>query len=250
MVLTIPEMLWGVFINNEDIQKHLLNTAARLIKKVFSRKEPLTIGLILVLHSFGDDLKANFHVHAIVTAGGLAKNNRWVKVDYIDYAFIRKTWQYEILTTLRKYQAVKNSVIDRCFNDYPNGFVIFADSIIKGSKRFTLSYVARYTKHPPISQRRILSYDGEFVSFSYESNGQELVKRIPKLEFIKAVLQHTNGRQFKTVRRFGLYSRRGRAKYQQAVSLLPLTEQETVSRFSWRKNLISFRGKDPLRCSV
>lgn len=250
IVLTVPEMLWEIFINNEERQKHLLNTAAQVIKKVFSRKEPLMIGLILVMHSFGDDLKANFHVHALVTAGGLSKNNGWVKVDYIDYTFIRKTWQYAILTTLRKYQAVKDSLIDRCFNDSPKGFVIFADRIIKGSKRFTLSYVARYTKHPPISQRRILSYDGEFVSFSYESNGQELVKRMSNLAFIKAVLQHTSGRQFKTVRRFGLYSRRAGAKYQEAVSLLPSQEPEMVGRFSWRKNLTTFRGKDPLRCSV
>jgi hypothetical protein len=250
IVLTVPEMLWEIFINNEPLQKDLLNTAAKVIKKVFSQKGPLTIGLILVLHPFGDDLKSNFHVHAVVTAGGLSENNEWVKVDYIDYGFIRRTWQYEILTTLRKHQVVKDSIIDRCFNDYPNGFVIFADRIIKGSKRGTLSYVARYTKHPPISQRRILAYDGEMVTFSYESNGQALTKQMPKLAFIKAVLQHTSGRQFKMVRRFGLYARRAGAKYQQAVSLLPTAEEAMVGKFSWRKNLITFRGKDPLRCSV
>jgi hypothetical protein len=249
-VLTVPGALWDIFINNTPLQKALLDTAAHIIKKVFSLKEPLTIGLILVLHPFGDDLKSNFHVHAIVTTGGLSENNEWANINYIDYRFIRKTWQYEILTTLRKYQAVEDSLIDRCFSDYPNGFVIFADRIIKGSKRFTLSYVARYTRHPPISQRRILGYDGEVVTFSYESNGQELIKQMPKLEFIKAVLQHTSGRQFKTVRRFGLYARRAGEKYQQAVSLLPASDQETVRQFSWRKNLIRFGGKDPLRCSV
>lgn len=250
IVLTVPEVLWDIFINNEPLQKALLDTAADIIKKVFSRKEPLTIGLILVLHPFGDDLKSNFHLSAIVTTGGLSENNEWTKVNYIDYGFIRKTWQYEILSALRKHQAVKESIIDRCFHDYPNGFVIFADRIIKGSKRWTLSYVARYTKHPPLSQRRILSYDGEWVKFSYESQGQELTKQMPKLAFIKAVLQHTSGRQFKTVRRFGLYARRAGEKYQQAVSLLGGAEPEKMNQFSWRKNLIRFSGKDPLRCPV
>lgn len=122
IVLTVPQMLWSVFINNEALQKVLLNTAARVIKKVFSQKEALDIGLIMVLHPFGDDLKPNFHVHAIVTAGGLAEDERWVKVDYISYEFIRKTWQYEILSNLRKHQAVGNYIIDRCFKDYREGF--------------------------------------------------------------------------------------------------------------------------------
>lgn len=250
IVLTVPEVLWNTFINHNPLQKILLDTAAHIIKKVFSRKESLTVGMILVLHPFGDDLKPNFHVHAIVTTGGLSENNEWTKVDYIDYGFIRKCWQYEILSALRKHQAVKDSIIDRCFNDYPNGFVIFADRIIKGSKRWTLSYMVRYTKHPPISQRRILAYDGERVKFSYESHGQELTKEMPKLAFIKAVLQHTSGRQFKTVRRFGLYARRAGEKYQQAVSLLATAEPEKMNQFSWRKNLIRFSGKDPLRCPV
>jgi uncharacterized protein (DUF983 family) len=122
IVLTIPQLLWKIFINNEALQKVLLNTAAQIIKMVFSQTTPIDIGFIMVLHPFGDDLKPNFHVHAIVTAGGLAEDDRWIKVDYINYEFIRKTWQYEILTNLRKHQAVENSIIDRCFKDYPEGF--------------------------------------------------------------------------------------------------------------------------------
>lgn len=130
------------------------------------------------------------------------------------------------------------------------GFVIFADRVIKGSKRFTLDYVARYVRHPPISKRRILGYDGRVVRFSYQASGQEVIKEMPTMEFIKSVLQHMSGRQFKTVRRFGLYARRAGAKYQKAVSALRPKKEETVSPFSWRKNLIRLSGKDPLVCSV
>lgn len=253
IVLTISDKLWPFFINNSSLQKLLLNTSAKIIKKVFSRNQKLSIGFLLVLHPFGDDLKPNFHVHAIVSSGGLSEDNsRFVKVNYIDYAFIRKTWQYEILSALRKhlpeYKNTLNPIIDWCFKNRTNGFIIFADSIIKGSKQKTLNYVARYTRHPPISKRRIIGYNGYSVSFTYEAYGHEHTKIIPKFEFIKAVLQHTSSRQFKTIRRFGLYSRRSSAKYERTKSLLPPQTIDLPKEFSWRKNLTILTNKDPLAC--
>ncbi len=161
IVLTVSDKLWGFFINNPSLQKLLLDTAARVIKKAFSKTEKVTAGFILVLHPFGDDLKANFHVHAVVTCGGLSKDNtRFINVSYIDYDFIRKVWQYEILTALRKAlpqrKHILNPIIDWCFKYKTNGFVVFADRVIKGSKKAALGYVARYTRHPPISKRRII----------------------------------------------------------------------------------------------
>ncbi len=255
LVLTVSDKLWRFFINNPSLQKLLLDTAAKIIKKVFSQQQKLNIGFILVLHPFGDDLKANFHVHAIVTCGGLSKDkSQFVKVDYINYDFIRKTWQYEILTALRKHlpenSRVLNPIIDFCFKYRNNGFVVFANRVIKDSKQAVLSYVARYTRHPPISKRRILGYDGTNVIFSYESHGQNYTKTMPKFEFIKAVLQHTASKHFKTVRRFGLYSRRSLVKYEIAKSLLPSQTPETVTQFNWRQNITALTNKDPLVCDT
>lgn len=253
IVLTVSDKLWGFFIDNPSLQKLLLDTAARVIKKAFSRIELVTAGFILVLHPFGDDLKANFHVHAIVTCGGLSKDNsKFLSVSYIDYDFMRKVWQYEILTALRKvlphHKRILNPVIDWCFKYKTNGFIVFADRVIKGSKKAALGYVARYTRHPPISKRRIFDYNGNSITFSYESYGKEHTKTMPKFEFIKAVLQHTSSKQFKTIRRFGLYSRRSCAKYKRAKSLLEPHAPEKASGFNWRRNLALFTGEDPLAC--
>lgn len=255
IVLTVSNKLWPFFIDNPSLQRILLDTAAKIIKKVFSRTEKVTTGFIMVLHPFGDNLKPNFHVHALVTCGGLSKNNaRFINISYIDYEFIRKTWQYEILTAIRKalpqHKHILNPIIDWCFKYKTNGFIIFADRVIKDSKKATLSYIARYTRHPPISKRRIISYDGSYVSFSYEAYGKEQTKTMPKFEFIKAVLQHTASKQFKTIRRFGLYSRRSSVKYEIAKDLIETSfkPMAKLKEFSWRKNLTIFTGKDPLAC--
>jgi hypothetical protein len=255
IVLTLPDKLWPFFIHNPYLQKLLLNTAAKIIKKVFSKTERLTVGFIMVLHPFGDDLKPNFHVHIIITCGGLSRDNSsFIRVDYIDYGLIRRTWQYEILTALRKALPqnlrILNPIIDWCFKYRTNGFVIFADRVITHSKQAALNYVARYTRHPPISKRRIISYDGSYISFSYEAYGKEQIKTMPKFEFIKAVLQHTASRHFKTIRRFGLYSRRSSAKYETAKALLEtcFKPMAKLKGFDWRKNLTLFTGKDPIIC--
>ncbi len=255
IVLTISDKLWPFFINTPDLQKLLLDTAAKIIKKTFSHKQNITTGFILVLHPFGDDLKPNFHVHALVTCGGLSKDNsRFINVNYIDYEYIRKTWQYEILTALRKtlpqLKHILNPIIDWCFKYKTNGFVIFADRVIKDSKKAALSYITRYTRHPPISKRRIIGYDGISVSFSYEAYGKNLIKNMPKFEFIMAVLQHTSSKHFKTIRRFGLYSRRSSLKYQTAKDLLEtcFKPMPKLKDFDWRKNIAAFTGKDPLAC--
>jgi len=252
IVLTISDKLWRFFINNQSLQKVLLNTAAKVIKEAFSSKQKLTIGFIMVLHPFGDDLEPNFHVHAIVTCGGLSKNNnQFINVNYIDYASIRKIWQYEILSALRNHLSQNkliNPIIDWCFKYRTNGFVVFANTINTYSKKDILSYIARYIRHPPISKRRILNYDGMCVTFSYKSYSKELTKKMPKFEFIKAVLQHVSSKQFKTARRFGLYSRRSTFKYQKTKSLLPPSNIKQTRQFNWRRNLTLFNNKDPLTC--
>ena len=256
IVLTISHKLWPFFINNPTLQKLLLNTAAAIIKKVFrtfSTDKNITPGFIMVLHPFGDDLKANFHVHILVTAGGLSKDQlRFIKVAYINYKYIRKTWQYEILTALRtalpEQKSIIEPIVDWCFKHHKNGFVIFADSIIKGNKKNVLKYIARYTKHPAISSRRIIAYDGSSVTFSYKAYNKQYTKTMPTFAFISAVLMHVSSKNFKTIRRFGLYARRSKKKLNTAASLLPTHSFLQSQQFDWRNNVIAFTRSDPLSC--
>lgn len=256
LVLTIPELLWPYFIDNFPLQKILMDTAGKTIRKVLyqQNKDKIKImpGLILIIHPFGDDLKPNFHIHVLATAGGLSQENQWIKLAYIHYAVIRKIWQYEILTALRQAQPQDqklNALIDLCFTNYKQGFVIFAEREIIGDKYAVLRYVSRYMRHPAISNRRITGYDGEFVYFIYEQSGQTQQKKLPKLEFIYQVLQHIPDKHFKTVRRQGLYARRSAYKYQIAKDLLlPPLKNNEFPEFNWRQNIIKFTGKDPLFC--
>lgn len=264
IVLTISDKLWCYFIDTPKLQKLLLDTAAKTMKEVLKlsnkEKKRLRCGEILVLHPFGDDLKANFHVHILISEGGLDEEGKWNATVYLDYEIIRKKWQYNILTGLRREPSLRvdkklAAIIDWCFRYRKNGFYIFAKRRLPPTtnRKGTIRYIGRYVRHPAIANRRIIGYDGKIVTFTYEEGRRKFQKQLPKFEFIKAVLQHITESQFKVVRRFGLYARRGSASYQAAYEVLtggcvPEVTTTPRSRFNWRDNVRRYTGQDPLSC--
>ena len=262
IVLTISEKLWPYFIDNPKLQKLLLDVAAKTMKEVLNlsnkEKKRLKCGEVLVLHPFGDDLKANFHVHILISEGGLDEEGKWHSTVYLDYETIRKKWQYNILTALRKEPSLRGdkklaAIIDWCFRYRKNGFCIFAKRRLPpdANRKGTIRYIGRYVRHPAISKRRIIGYDGKMVTFTYKEGRKKFQKRLSKFEFIRAVLQHVTESQFKVVRRFGLYARRGSASYQKAYEVLAgetIPEEATLPRFNWREKVRRYRGEDPLSC--
>ena len=262
IVLTISDRLWSYFIDNPKLQKVLLDEAAKTMKEVIKLsnkgKKRLKCGEVLVLHPFGDDLKANFHVHLLITEGGLDEEDKWHSTAYLDYKTIRKKWQYNILTALSKEARLGDNkklraIIDWCFKYRRNGFYIFEKRRLppNASRKGAIRYIGRYVRHPAISKRRIIGYDGKTVTFTYEEGRKKFQKTLPKFEFIKAVLQHVTESQFKVVRRFGLYARRGSAIYQTAYEVLAgetIPEVATFPGFNWRENVRRYMGEDPLSC--
>lgn len=256
ITLTVSDKLWPYIQANPELQKLLLNTAAKNITRLFSefneQKVKITLGQIWVLHPFGDDLESKHHCHGIVTAGGLSKKNQCVTLpkDFIPYAAIRKKWQYDILTAIRKHMppSIKlNAIIDWCFKTNNNGFYIHVRKIY-GKSQYVLKYIARYVRHPAISNSRIINYNGTEVTFTYEREGKEHIKTMPKFKFIKAVIQHIVPKQFKVIRRIGLYSRRSKAKHEIASRILQSNPTTITRSFNWRRNITQYTGKDPLVC--
>jgi hypothetical protein len=106
IILTVSDKLWVFFEGNSMMQKVMLETASKVMKAIVSghngKNKEVEPGIIMVLHPFGRDLKTNMHVHMLMTEGGLTKEGEWISKPYLDYGIIRKTWQYEILTAMRK----------------------------------------------------------------------------------------------------------------------------------------------------
>lgn len=255
IILTVSDRLWVYFEGNAKLQKLMMDTAAKVMKDIvknFNTKGKNAVpGMIMVLHPFGRDLKTNMHIHMLMTEGGLKSNGKWVSMPYMDYRIIRKKWQYEILTALKK--AVPGDrelakIIDWCFKERTNGFNIQAKRRIEGKTKQAARYMARYVRHPAIADSRIINYDTENVTFIYEREGTTITVVMNKFEFIRNVIKHIPDKNFKMVRYFGIHARRAKKSVREVMEKLGLLVKYVIKRFSWRKNKKEYTGKDPLKC--
>ena len=81
ITFTVPDTLWPLLERYPSGRKVLFGAANRTLRKVMEG-EP---GIVMVLHPYGKDLKVNYHMHVIVTDGGLYEAGEWVAQPFLRY---------------------------------------------------------------------------------------------------------------------------------------------------------------------
>jgi hypothetical protein len=233
VVMTIPEELRSVFYEDRTLLKVLMDCAITAISNVMEWKLNYRAvpGIVVVLHTYGKDMKFNPHLHCLVTEGGFKNNGIWVSLHYFPFRMVRTSWQYQLLTRLKVEleNTIENSrFIDRLFKKYPEGFYVRAKDTIN-NKKGMVKYIGRYIRHPAVAESRIVSYDGKEVVFWYEDD--EDIRHYVTMgveEFIHAVIDHIPNRQFKTIRHYGVYGRRVKRKFKRLLGLVSITQTKLV----------------------
>lgn len=244
MVFTISHVLWPYLEKDRKLWSVVTNSVNDTMTDFMNYQkgtEGLRIGIICVIHPFGKDLKFNLHVHVIITEGGLTDDDKWVDMKYFNYDGLRKTWQYHVLTNLKKALPRTGEVRDiiaSLFKNKENGFYVYAKNVIEVPKEVA-RYIGRYVRHPAIAESRLVSYDGKTVVFYYEKDDGERVEvSMPVMEFIGRIVKFIPGKQFKMIRYFGIYSRRGHPKAKKVMDSLGLYNKGRVEYLeSFLKNV-------------
>jgi len=235
IIFTLPKVLWKLVENNQKCIKELSDATFRVIKEAMtmaSRKEIIP-GEISAFHSYGKEININTHFHAIVTEGGVDRNSKWKDVYYLPYRIIRFKWRDYAVDIIKKYVEMteENQMIFEMINvTYKDGFNIRRE---KGGipKKELVGYIARYVRHPPISNRRIIDYNGRGVTFFCEERGLKWFVTITVDEFVTRLLWHIPPRNFKVVRYYGLYSR---IKYSKTI--IKKEKQESITKYFGRND--------------
>lgn len=236
LVLTVPDILWSILCDNKSVLKEFMDSGIKAINQTLSYALRMKIlgGAIVVLHPYGKDMRFRPHLHVLMTEGGFDKSNHFVRKKFISFGAMRKTWQYNVLTALKKVLPKSReyaTLIDKCFKNYPNGFVIHMpkESRIR-SKRTIAKYVGRYVRHPAIANARISKYDGREVTFWYFDREKEkkVSITISVEEFIRRVIQHIPERQFKMIRYYGAYCRKWKKRYQRYLVQESITQTKVM----------------------
>ena len=112
-------------------------------------------------------------------------------------------------------------------------------------------------RRPAIALHRIENYDGQNVTFRYydKKDGKEKLETITVEEFIKRLIVHIPDEQFKTIRYYGIYSRRIKAiskklitNWQKEVRKWIVNTKKIVKRRNWQQRIKEQTGKDPMIC--
>jgi len=153
------------------------------------------------------------HVHVLFTEGGLTKGGVWVPVSFLEYGVLRRIWQYQLLSMVRRVlpRSLENKrLIDRLFVEHKDGFYVYAKRRVS-RPRLIAAYVGRYLRHPAIAESRISDFNVETNMVTYWFFDEHKVKQFVTLhafEFIDRLVRLIPDKNLKLIRYYGLYSRR------------------------------------------
>lgn len=179
------------------------------------------MGIISVLHTWGQNLSLHPHVHMIIPGGGITKDGNWkqVKSDG-EYLFpvlaLSKVYRVKFMDKLKAFLQEINQPMSIIFkkNLYDKNWVVYAKQPFGGSKQ-VIEYLGRYSHKIAISNHRIKNIENGKVNFSYKDYAHGSVQKIMSLEaeeFLRRFCLHILPPKFMKIRHYGILASRTKPK--------------------------------------
>lgn len=227
VVFTVPQEVAAIAYQNKAVVYDILFRAtAETLRTIAADPKHLgaEIGFIAVLHTWGQNLMHQPHLHCVVPGGGVSLDGkRWVgckpgfflPVRVLSRLFRRvflahlcnafDSKKLEFFNTLADLQAA------RAFAAYlapvsNTEWVVYAKPPFGGPDQ-VLAYLGRYTHRVAIANSRLLSFDDGEVAFrwkDYRHESQQKVMRLQAHEFTRRFLLHVLPLGFQRIRQYGL----------------------------------------------
>lgn len=233
IVFTLPHALLPLLHYNRALLLNLLfRSASRTLLEFGRRHLRGEIGVLAVLHTWGQTLSEHPHVHCIVTGGALAADQtRWTPCRngfLFPVRALAEVFRGKYIDALeRVHRSGKlrfggemaalgepESFGARIQGLYQGRWVVYAKRPFAGAHT-VVRYLGRYTHRGPIASSRLLGMEQDRVRFrwkDYRVQGQAKVMELSAEEFIRRYLQHVLPQGFVRIRGYGLYANAGRAK--------------------------------------
>ncbi len=235
VVFTLPHKLHPVGQYNKEAIYNLLFNAAAATLLLFGydpKHLGAEIGFFGILHTWGGKLWEHFHLHFIVTGGGLTADEQWVEPKYkgkfiFPVCALSEVFRGKFIEGLKKLYAAGDLVIPAemkhlnkpaQFEKWLNilvgrNWVVYAKQPFSTPEQ-VIRYIGRYTHKVAISNNRILSLENDKVRFSfknYREKGRWDETVLACDEFIRRFLLHVLPNGFHRIRHYGLFAN-GRCK--------------------------------------
>jgi hypothetical protein len=234
---TLPEELRPLARKNQKlIYGLLLRTTAQAVQKLARDPEWVggDIGILGVLQTWKRNMDYHVHAHFIVPGGGLSSDGkRWLPAQR-DFLMPGKAVANILRAKFRdalKKLALSEAEGADLFELVPEkvwhtDWVVDVEPVGKG--RSALKYLAPYIFRIAISNKRIVEFAEDKVSFVYKDNkGTWHKETLAAEKFMSRFLQHVLPKHFVKVRYYGFLSPRKRHSLEDIKELFDLFKSET-----------------------
>ncbi len=242
VVFTLPAEVADLALANPAVMYNaLFQAAARTLRDVAANPKRLgaQVGILMVLHTWGQTLHHHPHVHTVVSGGGLSCDERgdidvspaWRSCRpgfFLPVRVLSRVFRGKYLALLRDAFARGQLVFPGRLAPlkdadafatwlrplYAKEWVVYAKPPFGGPAQ-VLKYLARYTHRVAISNARIVNVADGNVTFRYKDYADDARSKTMTVsgeEFLRRFVQHVLPRSFVKVRHYGLLANRHRAE--------------------------------------
>ncbi|WP_185259963.1 IS91 family transposase [Elizabethkingia anophelis] len=227
VVFTLPDVLNKTALHEPKMLYDFLFESAWETLQTFGENRGLKMGMIAVLHTWGQNLSLHPHLHCIVPGGGVDESGTWKNL-HSDGKFLfpvkalSKVFRGKFCEKLKHQLSLKLNENQReKFTENEAGnyeklrqslwekpWVVYAKKPF-GSPKSVVEYLGRYTHKIAISNQRIRKIDAKTVTFSYKDYRQKGIKKQMVLsheEFIRRFAMHILPKRFVKIRHYGFLS--------------------------------------------
>lgn len=240
VVFTLPEEVAELALANPVVlYDALFQAAAATLRDVAANPKRLgaQLGVLLVLHTWGQSLHHHPHVHGVVTGGGLSCTERGVVAAQPCWRSCRPGFLLPVRVLSRVFRGKYLQRLRDAFTQgklvlpgrlshlagasafhtwlrplYRKDWVVYSKPPFGGPEQ-VLKYLARYTHRVAISNARLLSLENGRVTFRYKDYADANRSKTMTLsaeEFLRRFVQHVLPRGFVKIRHYGLLANRQR----------------------------------------
>ena len=229
VVFTLPAEIAAIAFQNKALVYDLLfRAASETMLTIAADPKHLgaRIGITAVLHTWGSAMMHHPHVHMIVPGGGISLDGtRWISsrpAFLLPVRVLGKLFRRLFLTRLIALHdtgrltffgsmaplAERRAFLKHLSPVHKKRWAVYAKAPFAGPEA-VLAYLSRYTHRVAISNRRLIRFDENEVTFRYKdyrrtgADQQQVMTRSTD-EFIRRFLLHVLPRGFHRIRHYGL----------------------------------------------
>jgi hypothetical protein len=200
------------------------------------------LGMVSVLHTWGQTLALHPHVHMIVPAGGVTQSGHWKssrgKGQYLFPAkALAKVFRAKYMEQWKRWHLLNKVVPDKGIQRllYEKNWVVYCKQPFAGPQA-VIEYLGRYTHKIALSNHRLSKVDEQGVCFrykDYKTGGANKQMHLSGVEFLRRFALHVLPYGFHRMRHYGFLANRNKHKISMLQSSMKAVRPKAAA-LSWQ----------------